>query len=581
MQLPYRTKLLINFTALFAVFTLLLVLFQYNRERQYKRELLETRLRNYAGIVNASIDHTRLPIDSVNFREIVAPFPDDLRITVLNRFGRVLFESYSTPADSMENHRTRPCVAMARKQQEGTDIRYSATEHAEFFYLARSYGDYIVRVAFPYDSTVQNFMKADNIFLWFVLMIFPVVLVLLIHISDRFGKAVTGLKDFVMAADRGLVDYDRFRFPRTELGDVGAAVLRKYRQLEESRREIALQRERLMRHFHYFEEGIAIFSPDRRCTYANPRFTQYVNTMLEHPTADIDAIWNTETFDPLKEFLHLHGGTRKQEEECPIFRFTMQAGGRHYSVQQLIYSDGSFELTLADVTREEKNKLLKQQISNNITHELRTPVSSIRGYIETILECPTLTDDRKRYFLEKAHAQVTRLTDLIRDVALISKTEGAPETMPREPIDLARLVDDTLEELRPGIEEQRLKVENLLPPRLVINGNYSLLYSIFRNLVENSVRYAGAGATIHLECYKESVDFCYFLFYNTGTSIAEEHLPRLFERFYRVTEGRTRDNGGTGLGLSIVRNAVLFHKGDITVKNRKEGGVEFLFTLGK
>ena len=97
--------------------------------------------------------------------------------------------------------------------------------------------------------------------------------------------------------------------------------------------------------------------------------------------------------------------------------------------------------------------------------------------------------------------------------------------------------------------------------------------------MENSLRYAGEGTEIHVSCYNADNNMAYFSVYDTGCGVPEEHLPRLFERFYRVSEGRTRDNGGTGLGLSIVRNAVLFHHGDISVRNRKEGGLEFLFTL--
>lgn len=581
MRLTYRSKLLINFTALFAVFTLLLVVFQYNRERQYKRELLETRLRNYADIVAKNVDGAHKPLDSLELKSIAATFPDELRVTLMNRHGRVIYESYDTPVSSMENHKSRPEVIRARIEGEGSDIRRSTTEHTEFFYLARTYGNFIVRVAFPYDTTVQSFMKADNIFLWFVLMLFPVVLVVLINISDRFGKAVSGLKHFVDSANRGLVDYSLISFPHTELGDIGRSITEKYKELESKGREIALQRERLMRHCHYFEEGMAIFAPDRTCTYANPRFTQYVNTLLDHPTANINDLWKSDVFAPVAEYLNLNGGALAANRESPIFRFNLAEGGRTYATQLLIYSDGSFELTLADITRQEKNSLLKQQISNNITHELRTPVSSIRGYLETILTCTTLTEERRRSFLEKAHAQTLRLTDLIRDVALISKTEGAPEMLPKEPLDLCKLIADTLEELRPGLEAQQLTVENLVDKPLAINGNYTLIYSIFRNLTENAVRYAGAGNTLHIECYKATSEFLYFNFYNTGTCVPEEHLPRLFERFYRVTEGRTRDNGGTGLGLSIVRNAVRHHQGDITVRNRKGGGLEFLFSLHK
>lgn len=195
------------------------------------------------------------------------------------------------------------------------------------------------------------------------------------------------------------------------------------------------------------------------------------------------------------------------------------------------------------------------------------------------MECKGLSEEKKMYFLQRAHNQVLRLTELIRDVSIINKVEEAPETMTKEIIHPAEIMDDVLEELRAKIEEAGIKTESLIPQDTEVYGNYSLVYSIFRNLVENSVRYAGQGVTIHAECYKSGDDFCYFLFYDTGKGCPEKHLPRLFERFYRAEEGRTRELGGSGLGLSIVRNAVTFHHGNITVRNRKSGGLEFLFTL--
>lgn len=579
--MTYKAKLLLNFTALFAVFTALLVMFQYNRERQYKRSVFEERLRCYADMAAGEL-HRADSAGTAPFAHGAGHFaPEGLRLTVINRQGGVKYESTSHRPAQMDNHLRRPEVQTALRRGEGSDIRYSDTERREYFYFAKNYGGLVVRVALPYDATVQTLLKADNVFLWFVLMLFPVAVVCLIYISDRFGKAVGSLKNFMRSADKGLVDYDSISFPHSELGDLGKAIMEKYKQLEEQNAVIATERERLMRHFHYFEEGIAIFTPTGQRIYSNPRFMQYANVILERPTPDVQAIWHAAPFAAAQEFLQINGGTRSLTEEAPLLRYTVAAGGSTFAVQLLIYSDASYELTLSDVTKAEKNKTLKQQMSNNITHELRTPVSSIRGYLETVLTCPTLPAERKEYFIGKAHAQVLRLTDLIRDVALITKTEEAAALMPREKVSMARVVADAQEGLAALFEEKEIKLFVEMPDKLTINGNYTLLHAIFRNLMENSLRYAGEGAEIHVCCYNETREFAYFSVYDTGCGVPDEHLPRLFERFYRVGEGRTREAGGTGLGLSIVRNAVCFHHGDISVRNRTPHGLEFIFTLHK
>lgn len=578
-KLSYRSKLLLNFAALFIVFAILLVCFQYHREKLYRWELLETRLRSYSDLVANSLESRGVDNDSVQLAAIMRMMPAELRLTVVSREGKVKYDSNTGLGEKLDDHSNRPEVHQAMTHAEGCDVRLSHSTGVTYFYYAKSYGGFVVRVALPYTETVQNFMKADNVYLWFALLVFALMMLVLIRVSDHFGRALVSLRHFIQSADRGLIDYAHIEFPHTELGDIGRSIMLKYKQLEATGRQIAAERERLMRHFHYFEGGIAIFSPERKKVYANPRFMQFVNTILERPTPDVNVLWNERSFSPAVEFLKISSGKRAAMEEAPVFRFTITAGGNYFMVQLLVYNDGSFEMTLTDVTRSEKNKLLKQQMSNNITHELRTPVSSIRGYIETILSCRSLSPEKQHYFLERAHAQVVRLTDLIRDVALISKTEEAPETMPREEIDINSVVADIVEELRGQLSESKMKVTDEIPPHTSINGNYALVYSIFRNLMENSIRYSGEGTEIGIERYNEDKEYYYFRFYDTGVGVPEEHLSRLFERFYRVTEGRTRDCGGTGLGLSIVRNAVLFHSGNISVRNRKDGGLEFLFSL--
>lgn len=581
--MTYRTKLLVNFTALFVVFAVVLIVFQHHRDVNHREELLTTRLRSYSDIVAGALEQQASASDSAAVSRLQSVLPPELRLTVVSRDGRVRYDTDEPDPNKVGNHNSRPEVKTAWLQGEGSDIRQSETTHRTYFYFAKSYGDFSVRVALPYDDSVQNFMQPGNMFTGFVLLIFPIVIVLLIYLSDRFGKSVAGLRRFIDSADRGLVDYDRISFPNTELGDMGRAILQKYKELEQSNQIIAVERERLTRHFLYFDGGIAIFSPERRKMLANPSFLQLVNTILDAPTPDIDAIWEAEPFKPARDFLELNQKSTpgEQSEAAPVFRYTIHAGSNFFALQLLIYSEGSFEMTLTDVTRTEKNKLLKQQMSNNITHELRTPVSSIRGFVETLLQCDTLSEERRRYFLQRTYAQVVRLSDLIRDVALISKTEEAADTLPREEIALLPLARDVVEELHPALQAADMQAEIDIPEGAAMHGNFSLLYGIFRNLMENSIRYAGRGSALTLQCYRREAGTLYFRYYDTGCGVAEEHLPRLFERFYRVSEGRTRDCGGTGLGLSIVRNAVLFHGGTISVRNRKGGGLEFLFTMKK
>lgn len=228
-----------------------------------------------------------------------------------------------------------------------------------------------------------------------------------------------------------------------------------------------------------------------------------------------------------------------------------------------------------------KYREMKQQMTNNIAHELRTPVSSIRGYLETLSTCREIDEEHRQMFIDRAYAQSIRLSDLIRDIALLTKIEEASGHLDTETLNLRSILDEVLDEFKENIAANGVIVENTLASDLEIMGNGTLIFAVFSNLIENSLKYGGNHITIHIECMGYKLGAYQFKYYDTGKGVARQHLKRIFERFYRASEGRTRDAGGSGLGLSIVRNAIDFHGGEITALAHHGGGLEYKFTLMK
>ena len=229
-------------------------------------------------------------------------------------------------------------------------------------------------------------------------------------------------------------------------------------------------------------------------------------------------------------------------------------------------------------TRKEQD-ILKRQLTQNIAHELKTPVASIQGYLETILDNPHINDEMKAQFLQRCYAQSERLTSLLRDISTLNRLDDGSDMIDFEAVDITQMVADIAKETTLEREERKMTFVNQLPEQhIVVKGNRSLLYSVFRNLTDNAIAYAGEGTTITLEG-KEQGNKWHFIFRDNGQGVPHEHLPRLFERFYRVDKGRSRKMGGTGLGLAIVKNAVLLHGGTIRVSNLPEGGLKFEFTI--
>ena len=231
-------------------------------------------------------------------------------------------------------------------------------------------------------------------------------------------------------------------------------------------------------------------------------------------------------------------------------------------------------------TRREQD-ILKRQLTQNIAHELKTPVASIQGYLETILDNPHISEEMKEQFLQRCYAQSERLTSLLRDISTLNRLDDGSDMIDFEAVDITQMVREIARETALERESHQMTFENLLPDQhIIVKGNRSLLYSVFRNLTDNAIAYAGEGRKMTLSA-KEQGNKWHFIFCDNGQGVPAEHLSRLFERFYRVDKGRSRKMGGTGLGLAIVKNAVLLHGGTIRVSNQLEGGLKFEFTLKK
>ena len=228
----------------------------------------------------------------------------------------------------------------------------------------------------------------------------------------------------------------------------------------------------------------------------------------------------------------------------------------------------------------EKENQLRRELTQNISHELKTPVASILGYTETILDDPKMNSETQRQFIQRTHTQAQRLTALLQDISTLNRMDYAAHQLTMERTDVSEMVSDIVQETAIAVEKRHMTVRNGLPQDIVIQGNPSLIYSIFRNLIDNAINYAGEGTTIDISAEPTS-DSWRFRFSDNGVGIAPEHLSRIFERFYRIDKGRSRSLGGTGLGLAIVKNAVLLHGGSITVHPANKGGLMFEFTLRK
>ncbi|MBQ2838316.1 MAG: HAMP domain-containing histidine kinase [Muribaculaceae bacterium] len=241
--------------------------------------------------------------------------------------------------------------------------------------------------------------------------------------------------------------------------------------------------------------------------------------------------------------------------------------------------DSEKEHKVALAAIEEKSRM-KRELTNNISHEIKTPVGIIKGYIDTIADDPNMSDDTKNHFITKTQEQINRLCDLLNDISTITRLSETTQAIPTEKLNFHDIVYTIANDVKESGMLKGMEFSFDIPLNCYINGNNALLNSTILNLIKNSVAYS-RGTQIRLFTLNDSFDSYTFRYYDNGTGVEEEHIPYLFDRFYRIDAGRSRKAGGTGLGLPIVKNTILTHGGKITVRNRPQGGLEFTFTLPK
>lgn len=228
--------------------------------------------------------------------------------------------------------------------------------------------------------------------------------------------------------------------------------------------------------------------------------------------------------------------------------------------------------------QEQEQIRIKRQLTQNINHELKTPVSSIQGYLETILRNPGLSQAQLMTFVENSYKQTVRLSQLLSDVSTLTRLDDGGQMIEKEPLNLVDVISEVIGDTAVAASERGFRVTTSLPDKIMMQGSHSMLLSVFRNLMDNALAYSG-GENIEISLVRRDENFVTMSFADDGVGVAPEHLSRIFERFYRVDKGRSRKLGGTGLGLAIVKNAVLLHGGTISAYLRDMGGLEFIFTL--
>ncbi len=575
---PFSQRLFWSIFTMFLGFTVCFLLFQYQREWELSQEKLNSVLSNYNYQLFA---RTRQGGDiNKNVRQFIEEIPQkELRVTIIDPNGKVLFDN--SGVEEFSNHNDRSEVRKARLYNEGFAIRTSGSTGRRYFYSASNIDSFIYRSALPYDPYVQSILSTSNDFVYFMILMTIIFFFVLSRFTFSIGRTISKLRDFALNIETDRMPETDYVFPNDELGDISKNIVTLYHRQQKAKDELSMEREKLIKHFQYAKEGFAMFTPEGKEILSNILFIQFANIISDNRIRGAEEVMDIREIEPIKTFISEN--TRDAGRKRKVLResVTTDKNGKAFLVECILFLDNSYEISINDISRQEEESRMKRQLTQNVAHELKTPVSSIQGYLETIINNTDLAPDKRQFFLERCYSQSTRLADLLRDISVLNRLDEASNLFDLSDVNIPKLIAEIEKECSKEMEERRITSVVSLPGNPTVHGNYSLLYSIFRNLYDNAIAYAGEGCRIDVSCYKEDEKFYYFSFADNGAGIPEEHINRIFERFYRVDKGRSRKAGGTGLGLSIVKNGILFHKGQISAKSSAGKGVTFFFTLKK
>ena len=584
--LSFSRKLFLSVISLFLVFAFCFIAYQYQREREYKVELLNTQLQNYNSRLYERLN-SNPAIEETTEKYIRDHALEDLRVTLIDLQGNVIYDSYQTTDQQLENHLNRPEVQKALKDGTGFDVRRtSETTGLPYFYSATRYGDYIIRSALPYNVSLINNLQADPHYLWFTVIVSLLLMVIFYKFTNKLGTSISQLREFAMRADRNepIEMAMQSAFPHNELGEISQHIIQIYKRLHETKEALYIEREKLITHLQISHEGLGIFTKDKKEILVNNLFTQYSNLISDSNLETTEEVFAISELKDIIHFINKNQQQRSRGKDEKRMSVTINKNGRTFIVECIIFQDASFEISINDVTQEEEQVRLKRQLTQNIAHELKTPVAGIRLLSEAIRDASDVGDEKSLHlFIDRLDNEAERLQRLVIDLLDLSRLEEQQNSDRTPRADLHSTL--TTSYLAHKGEAEDKGIDLVLDDRSTPNDNcYTNMEPsdaslIFDNLIENAIMYTDEGSIlVSLEPRSHETVISVK---DTGIGIPQADQSRIFERFYRVNKARSREVGGTGLGLSLVRHAIERGNGSIEVDSTVGQGTEFTVHLPK
>src|SRR5258708_3808646 len=493
------------------------------------------------------------------------------RATIIARDGTVLADSEADPK-TMENHAGRPEIVAALAGKIGSSERQSRTVGTEFLYMAAPAGDKIVRLAFPLAEIRSHLTEVRKTLLRASLLGLLLAFVLATFVARNIASRLQRIVGFAEKIAQGDLTARIAENGGDEIAQVAMALDRTARRLEENFSALRESRAELEVLLNSMHDGVIAVSPDMKVMGASQAMANLVRQPARIGAPVTELVRHPDFLAALRNAL------ASRHRESAIVPALL--GARAFSVTAEPLPDGGVVSVLHDISEIERVEKTRRDFIANVSHELRTPLTSIRGYAETLLDSEELNTANTREFLQIIRRNAERMARLTEDLLVLARVESGEEKLDLQPHAPGQLMQEAATALQENAHAA--EVELILDPApnaQVIADGYAI-QQVLGNLISNALRYAQGGKKIVLGATEQPHQIEFYV-RDFGPGIPSEHLPRIFERFYRVDKARSRETGGTGLGLAIVKHIVLNHGGTVRVESSMGNTPTFFFTVPK
>jgi two-component system, OmpR family, phosphate regulon sensor histidine kinase PhoR len=495
----------------------------------------------------------------------------ETRATIIARDGTVLADSEADPK-TMENHAGRPEVKAAMDGQTGAATRVSKTVGTEFLYVAVPSGDRVARLAYPLSTIRSHIAEMESALFRGTVLALLFALALAVAVAQLISSRLRRIVRFAERVASGDLSARIAERGGDEIAQVAMALDRTARRLEENFAAVRKSRSDLEALLNSMKDGVIAVSPNLKVLWANDAIASMVHQPLRIGAPVTELVRHPDFLATL------HAALETKQRESTIA--TSLGGHGSFSITAEPLPDGGVVSVLHDISEIERVEKTRRDFIANVSHELRTPLTSIRGYAETLLDSDQGANGNAREFLQVIRRNAERMSRLTEDLLVLARVESGEEKLDLRPHPARVLAAEAVSSMQEDARAANVELSIASVPDAMVTADSYAVHQVFANLVSNALRYAQSGKKVVLGA-NDQAGYIEFFVQDFGPGIASEHLPRIFERFYRVDKARSRETGGTGLGLAIVKHIVLNHGGAVRVESTVARGSTFSFTLPK